>query len=386
MSAGGAYDLAELRQRIAGSFSGAELRSLAHELGAAIGPGSSSPADLARDLVRHFERAHGLAELLGELRRRQPLVEWPSPGVGATFGEGPVDLSMDALPLVHPGELAELEPSDLDDEPTSIQEPPVSAPNAPPRLPPLSGAPELPPLSARAAGPGSAPVSGPWPGLVAPPREERSKGLDPRLLIVVSGLTLATAIAAFVAGISWSGGSSGSEASEGAPAGASAAPVGSDAPPGDATAPTARSEGIAGAAARALERGVLTVARKCEIADEGAPPQAIFAAANELCGPPPPGWPNERAGRARPRPGASPPSSVEPGEPPVNDGPQAITTTSTPAIAAPGGACLSRCSDEHGTCGGGCGPEPKRGSEYEEYQACQAKCLASYSKCRLRCQ
>jgi hypothetical protein len=380
--ADGGYDLIELRQRIAGSFSGAELRLLAQELGVAEREaGAPVAADIARDVVRHFERAHRIEDLVDELRRRQPLVEWPMRRPASTVPDPGADLALPDLPLVHAGELAELEPDDeLSYEVTQVESPPSSA--QPHSAQPHSGQPvgglRTPPPVPPLGGPLS---SSPWPGTTEV-RERSTRGIDPKILVIVSGLTLAIAVVAFVAGLSWSGDAGGTALDPGADAGAPAETADPESPA--LAADTDLGDGIGGKAARAFRRGLLTVARKCELGDDVAPTVDIFAGVYRQCGPPPSG-PAQRAG-ARPRQPAGAAGAVAEPEELGHDGPQAIATTDTPTLATPGAACLSSCSDVHGACGAACGAEPTKGSEYEAFQACRSKCMSAYSKCRLRCQ
>lgn len=421
------YDPMELCRRIVVCFSTPELTRLAESLGVrdavTWGRGTS---EAALSLVRFFERKRDLETLVMQLRRERPLVEWPEPA-------GP---SQWAPPgATEPGAPAALETasgsagSELPQK-TVTDTPPGAAPGAPdaPDAPVTAGAPDalgiafiaspaLGGLAAEAPAPttsGSAhsepradrpppsaalPSSGAslnappsqaapvWPGTVSTEATPQAagRGLDPRILIVVSACTLLAAVVAFIAGRA------------GAPA---AAPSSATAAPGgEAASARANPDGAAARIADAIERSLANVARDCEIPVRGAPTEDILLRAFNQCGPAP-ASPRRPAGNTMTAPGEGPGAPGEPGRadaqgdrPAANDQPAAgRPRTAAPKTAdAPGGtgpdaACMGRCTQEHQSCKGQCGKEPTQSTLYAEYQGCLSRCLMAASKCRLGCQ
>lgn len=328
-------DPAELRRRIVVCFSAAELRELAESLGTAEPIDfDRGVADAARDLVRSFEKGNALPALVARLREVRPLVEWP-------------DLAHDRATSVGP--------ADVESEPAA---PDAAADPAPPP----------------AAAP---PASTPWvpPGHEPQKAEEAPRGVDPRILVAVSGLTLAAAIVAFVAG-------------------RASTPPSGDAGPSATAAPGAparfRPDGPAGRASLVFERGLANVARACEVPADGTPTAELLRGAYEQCGPV---KPPARPVVAIPPPRDPIPPTVDPDvadqrlPPPVPPPQPRPATGGDPDPAAPANAgCIGGCDGSHKRCKSGCGAEPTESSKYADYQSCLSKCLKEASKCRLTCQ
>lgn len=331
-----AVDARELRQRMLGAFSAHEMAELAATLGVATS-GAGAEAN-AREIVRSYERSGDLDGLLERLRAERPLLEWP----------------------VRPSESAAEEPS----SPEGAEEPP-----APSNEEPAGTKLETPSSRHEARQAAGAPgvdepaPSAPWPGNepTAPEAAHRERGLDPRILVLVSGLTVVAALIAFAAGRASTGGNRGAaEATK-------------------AVAPQRRPAGPATHAADAIARGLAGVAGACEIpASDDA---NVLQRAVEQCGPAP---------LPRPRPAPDAPELAPSAAPAATDDPgpgRYGIPAPTPATRAPTeGTCLRGCAATHAACGGRCGKEPTQGTQYADYQSCLAKCLSSASKCRLACQ
>jgi hypothetical protein len=324
-------DTADLRQRMMLAFSAQELAELAATRGVAEGAGRADAN--ARGLIRSYERDGDLGGLLARLREARPLFEWPDASV----------------PEAAPAAVDEAAAPGADAEPAAPAPPDADA--APPTTP--AG-------TAPAPLPDAAPVA--WPGVQPEAVEKpRDRGLDPRLLVLVSGLTLVAALVAFAAGR------------------VSSAPRPGDDAKSAAAANTRRAPGLATHAADALARHLAGVAAACEVpATDDA---TVMQRAAEHCGPPPPPRPRPALPPTEPAPSAAPEPSDEPAA-----GRYGIPAP-TPPTRAPGeGPCIKGCEATHSACLGRCGTEPTQGSQYADYQQCLAKCLSATSKCRLACQ
>ncbi|MFS8069287.1 MAG: hypothetical protein ACMG6S_23240, partial [Byssovorax sp.] len=167
------YDPVELRRRMAVCFSGPELRELAESLGVAGSiTWTRGPSESARDLIKQFEKYYGLGILVTKLRELRPLVEWPEPSDPALVSPPVASKPIVAAPLA-------LDPQD----PGALLQDPL-APASSTATPPSQVAPPLP----RA-----------WPGTVAPApvgATPAPRGIDPRVLILVAGLTVLAALIA----------------------------------------------------------------------------------------------------------------------------------------------------------------------------------------------
>jgi hypothetical protein len=290
------YDPMDLGRRIAVCFSSGDLRKLAEELGVegsiAWGRGT---AETARDLVRCFERKNNLEGLVAKLREVRPLVEWPDPPSAApSEGTAPADAQASggaaAGALGGPGDLGMGplgEPSEgVADAtaPSAAGGPAISPPASPAAVPPEPAISTRAPAPTESSGTGALP-SAAWPGTVpnAPPPQAGSRGVDPRLLIIVPALTLLAVIIAFIAG----------RAGSGPEPSAPAAP--SSAPQAAGTAePEAGGSDDDGPAARvsdAILRSLANVARACEIPLRGPATEEVLLQAFDQCGPPPPELP-----------------------------------------------------------------------------------------------
>jgi hypothetical protein len=370
-SSGPAYDGAELRARMVVCFTAHELRELSAQLGVSVE--ASGAQDAARALVRHFERERALGTLVEALRRARPLVEWPeplpeasdpwgaAPSLGAspgTLGVEPELASVPARVEAAPGptDVAPAPPPTSTEPAFSAQEeldgPVIQDPHVPQAQPWITSGDGV-------VRPGGAPPS-------EPPAKPR--GIDPRVLVVVAGLTLIAALFAYAAGrASHAGASAAASASAVAPEASAAAPKN----PG----------GPAARAADAFAHGLEDVARTCEVAAAERPGAEVLRAAFERCGP-----------RRAPVQPAVPIPPAEPTPEPTRAEPDRPTRPQSPSPDRPlppgpsDGGCMKGCASQHASCRNACGPEPTEGSKYADYQACLSKCLTSASKCRLGCQ
>lgn len=324
-------DSRELRQRMLVAFSANEMAELAATLGVATS-GTSAEAS-AREIVRSYERKGDLEGLLERLRAERPLLEWPA----------------------HSPETAAEDPSSPEGTEAFVSnEAPAATATEGPSPRDEAGQPSGTPVDAPAP-------SAPWPGNepTEPEAANRERGLDPRILVLVSGLTVIAALIAFAAGRASSGSSRGA---------AEAAKT---------SAPHRRPAGPATHAADAISRSLAGVAGACEIpASDDAD---VLQRAVEHCGPAP-----------RPRLTPDAPDLAMSAAPAASDDPgpgRYGIPAPTPAARAPAeGTCLRGCAATYAACGGRCGKEPTQGTQYADYQLCLAKCLSSASKCRLACQ
>jgi hypothetical protein len=390
------YDPAELCRCIVVCFSTGDLRQVAESLGAAEGINwSRGTNEAARDLVRHFERKADLDTLVAKLREVRPLVEWPEPALPQAPAAPPSEplANPGALflgaPIENPGDTAVAEPianpADIPAEaPPSAPADPIAPPPPPPPAPPaptITDTSESASRSARVAPPPASASSGfAWPGTVGggPGADQptASRGIDPKILVIVSGLTLLAALIAFIAGRSGA-----TPAASSPDAAGSASP--NAAAEGDPQGPAAR-------LADSITRSYANVARACEIPTRGAPAEDILLRAFDQCGPqqapvrpaaeplpPDPtsprfGGAGDDDGAAAQRPAAPRPAAPRAGAPPVDNG--------------PGSECMRGCDGEHRTCKDRCGKEPTQSTQYAEYQGCLSRCLSAASKCRLGCK
>jgi hypothetical protein len=273
---------------------------------------------------------------VARLREARPLLEWPAIATGEGGDPEPADA---------PAGVPEAATRTVATEPEAATEP--TAHSEP-------GATAEPSATA------------PWPATepVATEPAPRSSGLDPRILVLVSGLTVVAALVAFAAGRVSS----------------SAAPHPAADDPSAAPGSQRRAPGPATHAANAVARGLAGVASACEIpASDDA---EVLRRAMERCGPAP-------IARA-PRPAPEIPDVPASAAPAASDEPATGRygiPAPTPAAQTPGqGPCLRGCEATHATCSARCGKEPTQGSQSGDYQICLAKCLSSASKCRLACQ
>jgi hypothetical protein len=374
-----AYDPADLSRRIGVCFSAGDLRRLAEGLGVddAIAWDRGATA-AAQDLVRCFERKNDLERLVAKLRDVRPLVEWPEPE-GSAEVSGDVEVAPAPPALDGPGFLVGFEDAGAPKAAGSEEGSSAQAPAAPP-APPAPPAPTVidpymssrAPLSTAASG---RPPAAAWPGMVESSKPE-SRGIDPRLLILVPALTLLAAIVAYFAG------RAGSSKPEAAPAGASSA-----------EATEASSDTPAGKVSEAIARSLANVARACEIPLRGPATEDVLLRAFDQCGPPvaepravpDPSSPGAAADTDPQAPNRAPPAGGAAARP----GPRAPVVPKAPALPVdngPAAACMNSCQSEHNTCKGRCGSEPAQSSLYQAYQSCLGRCLTTASKCRLQCK
>ncbi|MDI1436196.1 hypothetical protein [Polyangium sorediatum] len=392
------YDPAEVRRCITLCFSAKDLRELAEGLGATGLPGEGRGIqDVAREVVRHFERQGSLDRLVEALKQARPLMEWPAPIARAGVPAA-------ALAFPPPPPLAPLAPAA---EPAPAPAPePAPAPAAEP-----APAPE----PAAAPAPATAPEAGsaPAPTVIEPPRGPEAPllrdpyapgwpGTAPREPVQpVDGrrFTLLFAIAAVVIVIASVGaflvGRAGSNAGP-APllAGTDAMAKGER---------PLRESGPSRLAADAVRRSLGNLARGCDLplAPSEEPGTDLFKSAYEQCGMRPmigrppsgprPTRPADSAGGAPPAGGSDLFDTPTPAPAPTRAAPatqprKTPATTDKPALPDNGAACVNRCSATQKQCNGGCGSEPTLSSEYGRWQACQAQCLSAASRCRLACQ
>ncbi|MDC3983741.1 hypothetical protein [Polyangium jinanense] len=389
------YDPAEVRRCITLCFSAKDLRELAEGLGATGLPGEGRGIqDVAREVIRHFERQGSLDRLVEALKQARPLMEWPAPlqraGVAPAFPPPPP--------------LAPLTPEA------------AAAPAAEPAAAPAAApAPETAPAPApeAASAPAAAPAPAPTPTVVEPPRgpdapllrdpyapvwpgtasREPARPVDGRrftLLFAIAGIVIVVAsVGAFLVG------RAGANSSGPAPllAGTDAQAKGER---------PLRESGPSRLAADAVRRSLGNLARGCDLplGPNEEPSTDLFKSAYEQCGmrpmigrPPSIG----RSSRPADAPGGSPPTSddANPADTPApakaraapaTQPRKAPATSDKPALPDNGTACVDRCSATQKQCNRGCGSEPTLSSEYGRWQSCQAQCLSAASRCRLACQ
>jgi hypothetical protein len=343
------YDPVELRRRMAVCFSGPELRELAESLGVT---GQISwdrgPSESSRDLIKQFEKYYGLGILVAKLRELRPLVEWPEPSDPAlALASAPAPFA--AAPLVAPtlGPLTS----------PSADAPEGGAPLQDPHAPPSAAAPRS---AAARAWPGT---SGPAPIAPAAP-----KGIDPRVLIVVAGLTVLAALIAYAAG----------RASR--PPTAAPDAAGSAQPAGPAT--PQRPPGPATHAAGVFRRSLDRVVRSCDLPTGADRDASILGLALAHCG---------LTLRAPASALTAPP--LEPiitNDRPPTTRVKPTKTSKDPAQAAipvtsKGDSCLASCETDRKSCNDHCGSEPTESSLYDGYMRCRSRCLSATSHCRLAC-
>ena len=339
------YDPVELRRRMAVCFSGPELRELAESLGVAGSiTWTRGPSESARDLIKQFEKYYGLGILVTKLRELRPLVEWPEPSDPALASPPAAPKTIVAAPLaLDPREAGAL-----------LQDP--LAPSSSTASPQSPIAPPLP----RA-----------WPGTTAPAPVAATpapRGIDPRVLIVVAGLTVLAALIAYAAGRASRPPMAAGEAA------GSAAPVSSAAP--------TRPPGPATYAADAFRRSLDRVVRSCDIPTSADRDAAILGLALSRCG---------LQLRAPTSALTAPPL-----EPVILDNPRPPPprTKSRPAKApapakdpatAKADACIGACETDRRSCNDHCGPEPLESSLYDGYMRCRSRCMSATAHCRLAC-
>jgi hypothetical protein len=339
------YDPVELRRRMAVCFSGPELRELAESLGVTGQiTWDRGPSESSRDLIKQFEKYYGLGILVAKLRELRPLVEWPEPADPA--------LALGAAP-------------------PSVAAAPLPAPTLDPREAPESGAPIQDPHAPPASAAPRSAVTHAWPGTTAPTAATPAapKGIDPRVLIVVAGLTVLAALIAYAAGRA-------SRPPTAAPeAAGSALPVGSASPqrpPGPATR-------AAGAFRRSLDR----VVRSCDLPTGSDRDASILGLALGHCG---------LVLRAPASALTAPPLDpiITNDRPPTTTRVKPTKTSKDPAQAAipvtsKGDSCIAGCETDRKSCNDHCGAEPTESSLYDGYMRCRSRCLSATSHCRLAC-
>ncbi|MDI1450362.1 hypothetical protein [Polyangium sp. 6x1] len=383
------YDPAEVRRSITLCFSAKDLRELAEGLGATGLPGEGRGIqDVAREVVRHFERQGSLDRLVEALKQARPLMEWPAPLHGAAAPAFPPPPPL--APLAPEAALAPAaapEPATASapaPEPASASAPDAAsapAPPAPTVVEPPRG-PEAPLLRD--------PYAPVWPGTTAP--REAARTVDGRrftLLFAIAAVVIVVAsVGAFLIG------RAGSNASGPAPllAGTDAMAKGER---------PLRDSGPSRLAADAVRRSLGNLARGCDLplGPNEEPGADLFKSAYEQCGmrpmigrPPSAGRPTrttDPAGDAPPPAGADAPDSPAPAKAraaPATQPRKTPATSDKPALPDNGTACVDRCSATQKQCNRGCGSEPTLSSEYGRWQSCQAQCLSAASRCRLACQ
>lgn len=366
------YDPAEVRRCIALSFSTKDLRDLAESLGATgIGAEGRGIQDVAREVVRHFERQGTLDRLVAKLAEARPLMEWPAPTNKA---------KMPAFPA--PPEFA----------------PPAAAPaaaSAPATAPATATATAPAPAPAPVSAPAPAPVirdpyAAGWPGTAPQNGASPSRSVEGRkvtMMIAIGGVTIALiAIGAFLVGRA------------GSKEGPAPLLTGKDAQ-AKGERPM-RESGAARLAADAVTRSFGHLARGCDLAlaPNEQPGPFLFKAAYEQCGSRPtigrpPGLPripraDGSAATAEPPPDDPTPEPLVPRTPrPTTDRtPKPGATADKPPPPDAATACMDKCAASLRSCNGSCGPEPTSSSQYGSWQSCKSQCLAAVSKCRLDCQ
>lgn len=340
------YDPVELRRRMAVCFSGPELRELAESLGVAGSiTWTRGPSESARDLIKQFEKYYGLGILVTKLRELRPLVEWPEP----------TDPALTSPPAAVPKTIVDAPPAlDAHNPGALLQDPHSPSSTATPQS---QVAPPLP-----RAWPGTSP---PALAAAAPPAP---RGIDPRVLIVVAGLTVLAAVIAYAAGRASRPPTAAAEAA------GSATPASGPArtkPPGPATY-------AAGVFRRSLDR----VVRSCDLPTDDERDASILGLALANCG----------LQLRAPTSALTPP----PLEPVILDNPKPQTTRARPKTAkdpappkdpaaAKADACIGACESDRKSCNDHCGPEPLESSLYDGYMRCRSRCMSATAHCRLAC-
>ncbi|MRG92464.1 hypothetical protein [Polyangium spumosum] len=378
------YDPAEVRRSITLCFSARDLRELAEGLGAAGLPEGRGIQDMAREVVRHFEKQGTLDRLVEALKQARPLMEWPAP-----LARSNAAAAAPAFPPPPP--LAPLTP-----EPEAAPAPaPAPEPAAAPAPTLVEPAP-APPLVEPPRGPEAPLLRDPyapvWPGTSAP--REPTRPVDGRrftLLFAIAAVVIVVAsVGAFLIG------RAGSDSSGPAPllAGTDAMAKGER---------PLRESGPSRLAADAVRRSLGNLARGCDLplGPNEEPGTELFQMAYDQCGMRPMiGRPPSAVRPTRPADSAGAPSGggsglfdPQPTLPPPNRAAPATQQQPRKTQAAPdkpalpdNTACVDRCSATQKQCNRGCGGEPKLSSEYGRWQQCQAQCLQSASRCRLACQ
>ena len=340
------YDPVELRRRMAVCFSGPELRELAESLGVTGQiTWDRGPSESSRDLIKQFEKYYGLGILVAKLRELRPLVEWPEPADPAlALASAPAPQTLAAAPL-----------------PVSTR----AAPDAPEGGPPLQD----PHSPASSAAPRSE-IARAWPGTSgpAPTAPSAPKGIDPRVLIVVAGLTVLAALIAYAAGRA-------SRPPNAAPdAAGSALPAGPTAPQ--------KPVGPAMHAANAFRRSLDRVVRGCDLPTGSDRAASILGLALAHCGltlrapssaltapPLDPIITNDRPPSTRVKPTRTP---KDPAQAPI-------------PVTSKGDTCIAGCETDRRSCNDHCGAEPTESSLYDGYMRCRSRCLSATSHCRLAC-
>lgn len=338
------YDPVELRRRMAVCFSGPELRELAESLGVAGQVGwDRGPSESSRDLIKQFEKYYGLGILVAKLRELRPLVEWPEPADPAARPSPALAAkTIAAAPLVVPA----LDPLDI----------------------PASGAPFQDPMSPPSSGAPRAPIAPAWPGTSRPATAAPAAptGIDPRLLLVVAGLTVLAALIAYAAGRASRPPNAAPEASGSAP------PATPQRPPGPASR-----------AADTFRRSLDRVVRSCDLPTGTDRDASILGLALGHCGlqlrtpmsalTAPPLEPIIVNDRPPPTTRVRPPKTSK-------DPAQAVTPPTSK-----GDACIAACEVDRRSCNDHCGAEPTESSLYDGYMRCRSRCLSATSHCRLAC-
>jgi hypothetical protein len=344
-SAAEGYDPVELRRRMAVCFSGPELRELAESLGVAGQvTWDRGPSEASRDLIKQFEKYYGLGILVAKLRELRPLVEWPEPAdpALAVRSPEPAPKTVAAAPLVAPA---------LD----ALSAGEGGAPLQDPHAPPASAAPR-------------SEIARAWPGTARPTPEQppAPKGIDPRLLLVVAGLTVLAAVIAYFAGRASRPEGAGPEA-----AGSASPAAGPQKPPGPALR-----------AANAFRRSLDRVVRSCDLPTGSDRDASILGLALASCG---------LQLRAPASALTAPPlDPIIPSDPRPQTRPKTPRTSKDPAQAAipitsKGDACIAGCETDRRSCNDHCGAEPTESSLYDGYMRCRSRCLSATSHCRLGC-
>ena len=344
------YDPVELRRRMAVCFSAAELRELADSLG--VGGSITwdrGPSEASRELIRQFEKYYGLGILVTKLRELRPLVEWPEP----------TDPALSAPPA------EDLVAKTIVDPPRAPEEHEAGALLQDPLAPASSTA-----SVAASGGQVAPPLPRAWPGNAAPPPavSVAPRGVDPRLLVVVAGLTVLAALIAYAAG----------RASR--PPVAAVEAAGSAAP---ASSTPSRPPGPATYASNVFRRSLDRVVRTCDLPTSADRDAAILSLALSRCGlqlrapvsaltaPP-----LDPVIIDEPRPQTKPRSKQAKDTAPVQ--------AKDPATAK-ADACLAACDTDRKSCNDHCGAEPLESSLYDGYMRCRSRCMSATSHCRLAC-
>jgi hypothetical protein len=327
---GSHYDEADLKRRIAVSFSAGELSRFAERLGVMLDR-EGDPAGGARALVRSMGLRKELDRLVDLLREAKPLVEWPDPLPDERPAPSSKDPSTPFAPSAPQGAALSLDsPGSLG--PAGGITPSAPAPSSP--SPPGTSAPGRSAPAPHASDPGllADPYLRPEPA-AAPPWRWIALGAVATALLVATGLGIWVL---------------------------------------SRDAPAEQQQGVAVLAAQELRNTIDAIAKTCA-ATEGSSARDRLADAFRRC-----------SGVPRIRPGLDLTPPIQPTPAPAAPAGAPVPRGDRPK---PESTCPDRCHALQTQCQESeCGPEPRSAEKYVDYQRCLGECLQKASRCRLSCR